>query len=143
MNNIFIFIFIFIFYFYFYFYFFIFYFSFSFYFLFLFFILFLDIELPQIIEQEKKPEDQDTKQVSFKFKFDGKSYDIVFDKEIDRLATFIPEFLEDNKLEGKCDEELIKKALQEEFKRVREKKMKVTKFYFLFNLFFIFNNFIF
>ena len=50
---------------------------------------------------------------------------MVFDKEVDRLATFLPEFIEEHKLEGKCDEETLKKAIQNAFEKAREEKLKV------------------
>jgi hypothetical protein len=47
--------------------------------------------------------------VDFEWTYNNKKYQIVFDKEIDRLVTFIPEFIEDNQLEG-VPEETIKEV---------------------------------
>lgn len=48
--------------------------------------------------------------VDFEWSHGDKKYQIVFDKEIDRLATFIPEFLEDNELVGVVAEEVVKEV---------------------------------
>ena len=47
------------------------------------------------------------------------TYQIVFDKEIDRLATFIPEFIEDNGLSEESTAAPLKEALQAAFREKR------------------------
>ena len=71
--------------------------------------------LPQEVEKMKPPV---VTNVDFEWKHEGKSYQVVFDKEIDRLATFLPEFTEDNSLPESAQESL-KEALQNAFKEKR------------------------
>lgn len=77
------------------------------------------IVLPQVVEATPAPV---VTSVDFEWEHGGKKYQIVFDKEIDRLATFIPEFLEDNELVGVVEDEVIKTALQAAFKEKRAKE---------------------
>lgn len=72
--------------------------------------------LPQEVEKMEAPV---VTCVDFEWTHEGKKYQIVFDKEIDRLATYIPEFLEDNQLQGQVAEEVIKEQLQKAFREKR------------------------
>ncbi len=71
--------------------------------------------LPQVVEKMEAPV---VTCVDFEWTHEGKKYQIVFDKEIDRLATFLPEFVEDNQL-TEAAEEPLKEALQNAFKQKR------------------------
>jgi hypothetical protein len=59
--------------------------------------------LPQIAERAEPPV---VTCVDFEWSYGGKNYQVVFDKEIDRLATFLPEFAEDHSLPEEAQEQL-------------------------------------
>ena len=73
--------------------------------------------LPQVVENQTALE---ITCVDFEWKTADKTYSIVFDKEIDRLASFIPDFCEDNSLPLEETQPLLKEALQEAFRAKRE-----------------------
>lgn len=61
------------------------------------------ILLPQIVEKMEAPV---VTCVDFEWEYKGSKYQVVFDKEIDRLATYLPEFVEDHNLTAEAEEPL-------------------------------------
>lgn len=83
--------------------------------------------LPKVFKALEKPE---VTSVSFEYKYNDKSYEVIFDKETDgSLAEFIPAYLSDNELpETPCAKEIEAKIKETfaEYKKIRDEQWDET-----------------